>query len=138
MFRAPPRFELGRYQTQLSPDDEARYQAEMGPRASDTLDYDMRGWWLAHRGQPIPAEGVHFEDTYKLPNHPTFSDESKVHGVDGFTGGTWGREEGGKDTFTPSPTNLANMGAAGLKDYFREVEPSAVLLSTLLGGKNAR
>lgn len=41
----------------------------------------------------------HWGDIGKKPNHPTFSDESKYSGVDGYVGGSWNGEE-----FTP-PSN---------------------------------
>lgn len=39
-------------------------------------DYDLKGLWLENP-KVKPSSNLHFPDTYKLPNHPTFSDESK-------------------------------------------------------------
>jgi hypothetical protein len=36
----------------------------------------MRGYWKANPGGKPDSRG-HFPDTFKLPNHPTFSAESK-------------------------------------------------------------
>lgn len=38
-------------------------------------NYDLRGLWKSNPGA-VPAPNMHFPDTYKLPNHPTFSNES--------------------------------------------------------------
>src|SRR6185369_6907776 len=89
-------------------------------------DYDYESWQKANPGVQM-APGQHYPDTYKLPNHITFSDESMYHGGDN-QGGHWGTNEQGKDTFTPGPTNLKNYSMEALQDYFKRVEPDAVLL----------
>jgi hypothetical protein len=38
-------------------------------------DYDLRGLWKKNPNMK-PSANLHFPDTYKLPNHPTFSNES--------------------------------------------------------------
>jgi hypothetical protein len=38
------------------------------------VDYDFRGAWKSGLSQ---GEGGHWFDTFKKPNHPTFSDESQ-------------------------------------------------------------
>ena len=38
-------------------------------------DYDLKGLWKSNPNVK-PSANLHFPDTYKLPNHPTFSDES--------------------------------------------------------------
>lgn len=43
-----------------------------------TGNYDLRGLWLSNPNAQ-PSSNLHFPDTYKLPNHPTFSDESKYY-----------------------------------------------------------
>jgi hypothetical protein len=84
----------------------------------------MRGF---HKDNPdfVTAPGKHFPDTYKKPNHPTFSDESKYHGGK-YEGGHWGFENG-KDTFTPGRTNLEQHTAKEIQDYFKEYEPNVIL-----------
>jgi cell wall-associated NlpC family hydrolase len=62
--------------TVLSPEDEERFQkwkARYAPQDSG-FDYDLRG---AFQEGVTPARNGHFPDTYKKPNHPTFSNESK-------------------------------------------------------------
>src|SRR6266849_6500039 len=85
---------LGNYDTQLTPEQETTYGQRYGSDAAN--DYDMRGYFKANPDVMPNAEGQHYPDTYKKPNHPTFSDESIYHGQAGNQGGTWGRE-GDKD-----------------------------------------
>ncbi len=115
----------GKYNTKLNAADEKAFQewAAKNGRANDTYDYDLRG---AFKNGAAQSENGHLPDTYKKPNHPTFSDQSMYHGVDGNVGGTWGRQDG-KDTYTPSETNLKNMSPAELQQYFQSVEPDAIL-----------
>jgi len=89
-------------------------------------DYDYDSWQKANPGVEM-LPGQHYPDTYKLPNHMTFSDESMYHGGDN-RGGHWGTDEQGKDTFTPGPTNLEHHSMGELRDYFKRVEPDAKLL----------
>jgi hypothetical protein len=112
------------YDTKLSYSDEEKYRKTFGPDAS--VDYDMRGYFKANPKATPNQEGVHYPDTYKKPNHPTFSMDSQYNGVDGNWGGVWGTEDD-KDTFVPSSTNLKNMSKDELQDYFKRVEPNAIL-----------
>lgn len=114
------------YNTALSPGDEQQFQAwarEKG-RERDVADYDLRGAWKANARQ---ADNGHLPDTFKKPNHPTFSNESRYSGKDGNTGGRWIERKGGKWAFEPSDTNLRNLTADELTAYFREAEPDAEL-----------
>lgn len=115
-----------RYNTALSADEEQRFQAwakEKG-RARDVYDYDLRGAWKANAQE---ASNGHLPDTFKKPNHPTFSSESQYSGKDGQTGGRWIEGKGGRWAFEPSDTNLRNLSADELAAYFREAEPDADL-----------
>jgi hypothetical protein len=118
-----------KYNTKLSKDDEAKFQswAEQSGHAGDTRDYDMRGWWKKNGSNGQTDERGHFTDEFKKPNHPTFSDESKYDGADGNKGGKWGGTDDAP-TFTPSQTNLKNMSADELQDYFSKVEPDSKLV----------
>ena len=69
----------------------------------------------------------HLPDTYKKPNHPTFSNESIYSGVDGYVGGTWSRM-GNRDVFSPNMSNV--LSRQELAYYFRQYEPNAILLDT--------
>ena len=67
--------------TPLAPTEEVMFQ-DWAKRNNVRLDpgwnedYDMRGLWKANPGAVPDARG-HWPDTYKLPNHPTFSDQSQ-------------------------------------------------------------
>lgn len=60
--------------------------------------YDYRGFWLENRNKNIDYKqpDFHFTDTYKKPDHPTFSVESKYadkkYGIDPKTVGHWDGE----------------------------------------------
>ena len=119
-----------RYNTRLSPEDEAAYQAwaKKNGRENDVEDYDMRGAWLEAKQKGVSLEDGrgHFPDTYKKPNHPTFSDQSKYNGAGGAKGGTWSKTEDGRDVFTPN-RKLSTEEEKSLKAYFAKNEPNAVL-----------
>lgn len=85
------------FNTVLSPGDEAKFKdwkAKYAPRDSGA-DYDLRG---AFKAGLTPAANGHWPDTFKKPNHDTFSNESKYaaygnagHWVDGqYVAGTGG------------------------------------------------
>jgi hypothetical protein len=124
---APPDF-TNAYNTQLTPQQEQQFQAwaKKEDRLNDLAVYDLRGWWKA--GAKIDPASGHFTDQFKKPSHPTFSDESIYHGVDGFEGGHWTEQPKGQWSYRPSSTNLQmNGGPQGLQDYFQRVEPSVRL-----------
>jgi hypothetical protein len=121
----PPDF-TGRFNTQLSPAEEQAFQAWLAKsgKEGDLRDYDLRGAWKA---DAKAAANGHLPDTWKKPNHPTFSTESVYNGVDGKVGGEWIEEGKDKWRFVASRTNVANMGRDGLNEYFRRTEPDAKL-----------
>lgn len=116
------------YNTRLPQRDEARFQMWLNAQsdrtgrdvAQDLYDYDLRGWWS--RNQDRDLDGAHLTDTYKKPNHPTFSDESRYHGIEGLSGGTWRRNTDGSWEFRPGTTNLRMHGTDQLQRYFEERE----------------
>lgn len=66
----------GQYDTQLSEAEETAFKAwkkKWAPNDSGA-DYDLRGAFRSGF-KPDPDTG-HWPDTYKKPNHPTFSDQS--------------------------------------------------------------
>lgn len=114
------------YNTQLSPEEEAQFVAwanSMG-KLGDVADYDLRGAWKAKVAQ---AGNGHFPDTFKKPNHPTFSVESQYSG-EGVEGGRWVDAGNGQWQFWASPANLDAMGADGLDSYFKQAEPDVALV----------
>ena len=90
----------------------------------DLYDYDVRGWW---KGGGSTAENGHGPDTFKKPNHPTFSEESAYSGGASGLGGKWGGTEDAP-TYAPSKTNIRQYGWEELKRYFQEVEPGVKLI----------
>ncbi len=114
----------GRYNTLLSPEEEAAYQQQYpDPRA--TYDYDMRG---AFQQGISPAENGHYPDTFKKPNHPTFSDQSMYHGVDGNFGGSW-TQQGDQWLFAPGQTNIDMHTLPGLQSYMQQNDPTVSLIA---------
>ena len=112
------------FNTPLTPEEEARYRRELGDKANDTYDYDMRGFWKS-QGQLDPRG--HAGDQFKKPNHPTFSDQSQYSNF-AVPGGHWSEPRiPEKVHFTPSHVNIENMGEQGLQAYFEEVEPENIL-----------
>lgn len=115
------------FNTPLSPQEEQAFQswATKSGRAGDVYDYDLRGAWKTNSQE---ASNGHLPDTFKKPNHPTFSNESVYNGQHGFQGGQWQETEPGKWSFTPGPTNLHWRKPEDLQQYFKEREPNAVLI----------
>jgi hypothetical protein len=116
----------GQYNTKLSPTEEHDFQAwvQKTGKSKDLADYDLRGAWKA--GAKEAANG-HLPDTFKKPNHPTFSQESQYQ-AEGLQGGSWKKDASGKWSFIASQANVKNMGADGLRKYFAEHEPNVKLV----------
>lgn len=76
-----------KFTTALPPQEEQKFldwRNKLAPHDSGA-DYDLRG---AFKAGLAPNEKGHWPDTYKKPNHPTFSTES-IYGIYGNPG-TWG------------------------------------------------
>lgn len=86
-------------------------------------DYDYEG----ARKAGLAGDGPkgHWPDTYKLPNHITFSTDSKYSNPK-TPGGTW-REVNGKWHYKPSTYVISQHGEENLRRYFAENERDAVL-----------
>jgi hypothetical protein len=124
----------GKYNTELSPDEETQYQdwikGESAKRkrdiGKDEIDYDMRGDWKAGASRD---ERGHGGDTYKKPNHPTFSEHSQYHGTpddegNPQSGGRWIQDKKGRYVaFEPSDTNAKHWPDWALKQYMTAEEP---------------
>lgn len=96
------------YDTSLSPVEERDFQTWKAVNAPNDsgADYDLRG---AFKAGVMPDARGHMPDTWKKPNHPTFSDQSQYAvGGDRAKAGTWNGE-----TFTPAK----GPKAATWKDY---------------------
>lgn len=125
-----------KYNTRLTPLAEMRFRAWlMGENnrqernvGQDLYDYDLRGMWNAGGG--FGGDNGHAGDTWKKPNHPTFSTDSIYNGQDGFQGGVWRQTPDGI-TYTASPSNTWNHDE--LRRYFDEHEPGVrAILDALL------
>lgn len=122
------------YNTSLDPGQEAQYQRWLQLQSAlnnrdmsgDNTNYDMRGAFVSGATQ---AGNAHWPDTFKKPNHPTFSDQSQYNGVDGHTGGSWS-QMGQRWYFSPSATNLQMHGVAGLQNYLQQSDPTVSLMPT--------
>jgi len=124
------------YETKLLPEQMPAFQAYVenlavlqGRPVPDVLrdvhDYDLQGAFLSGLQ---PDDRGHLQDTYKKPNHPTFSDQSRYNGIDGNQGGVWDQVNGA-DRFRAGMTNVQNMGGAnGLRQYFNQYEPGVRLV----------
>ena len=125
---AGPENMTGRYNTQLTDEEEKQYQAwaKENGRERDVFDYDLRGAWKEMQSGTMSEDARgHLGDKYKKPNHPTFSDQSIYNGVDGYVGGKW-EDVNGQLQYTPRRT-MGEGEARWLQRYFNEVEPDVKL-----------
>lgn len=112
------------YDTTLSKDEESKFQdwkQKYAPNDSG-YDYDLRGAFKAGL-KPDPETG-HWPDTFKKPNHPTFSNESIYYPYAPQKAGHW---EGEK--FIP-PDNVI-IPATGAAKYWY-VDPRARPMNPVL------
>ncbi len=115
------------FNTQLSPEEEQQFQqwiVASGRSLNDLFDYDLRGAWKSGVAQDPRG---HLPDTWKKPNHPTFSTESMYNNGQ-YQGGAWVQLPNGGWTFTATPWNVQNYGAQDLQQYFSSVEPDSKLV----------
>ena len=127
-----------RYNTELSPEEEAKYKAWVESQSKtqkrdiskDEIDYDLRGDWKA--GAERDERG-HGGDTFKKPNHPTFSEHSKYHALpddegEAHVGGKWVKDkEGNYVGFEQSETNKKHWPEWAIRDYLDKQEPGIKL-----------
>jgi hypothetical protein len=109
------------------------YQSKLQKRdvSQDEENYDLESYYnslKANPGEPgkfdSAASSGHLPDTFKKPNHPTFSKDS-MYSIPGIQeGGEWNKDF---SEYTPSDVNMRNKGLRGLDNYFEEVEPSVKL-----------
>lgn len=143
----------GGYVTKLSKDDEAKFtkwKRRYAPNDSGE-DYDLRG---AFRAGVTPAANGHWPDTFKKPNHPTFSEESVYSQRDpSLPAGRWDGENflppalyadgGNVDPLTGAPIldpSPPRQQTPINEEYYREVErglqgenPIATKIGTIAG-----
>jgi len=126
------------FNTSLTPEQEAKFQAwaasakeVLGRNLNQDLStYDMRGLWKDEISQGMIEgfkEGMHFIDTYKKPNHPTFSDESKYSSKE-YSGGKWG-----EGTFAPSKDQMkAGWDPKLAQQYFDRIKENIKVVTPQL------
>jgi len=88
-------------------------------------NYDLQGAYLAGLST---ADNGHLPDTFKKPNHPTFSNESKYSGKDFGTGGQWSQNPDKTWSFAVSPDQLKISDPRAIADYFKNNEPTGTLI----------
>lgn len=109
------------------------FKQYLGNRGSEE-DYDLKG---AYNDDEVyfdweeeennnPGKG-HFSDKYKLPNHPTFSIDSKYSNSI-IPGGTWEKDEKGNWSFKTSPWVESQHSLNDLRQYFLDNEPGITLI----------
>lgn len=120
-----PADQTANYNTPLSPQEEARFQAwvKASGRERDLYDYDLRGAW---KKNTKAATNGHLPDTWKKPNHPTFSRES-IYSGPYATGGEWAPLPNNQWQFNATDDNLRYRSPQELQQYFKQVEPGNLL-----------
>lgn len=116
------------FDTRLSPQQEAAFQQWRGglsPDLQNTGDYDLRGAYAANAQE---AANGHLPDTWKKPNHMTFSSGS-MYSTPSAPGGEWSQiapptaqQPEGQWQFNATPQNLRAHTADDLLNYFQAVE----------------
>ena len=97
---------------------------EVSEKKNESDDYDYAGYRNAvAKGLIKPKEGEedHYPDTFKLPNHVTFSNESMYSNAK-TPGGNWMETDKGEYYFHPSAHNLKNTPPDAMADYFKNYE----------------
>ena len=133
------------YQTPLNSIERAGFEAwrsQLPRYQQGTSDYDLQGYYKDARNGTDPRAtlvlgpyGAHFNDYKKLPFHPTFSNQSMYHGVDGWKGGSWVplNQKETQWAFNVGDTNRMPIGGfrrGGLLNYFHENEKGSIPLDT--------
>lgn len=100
-------------------------------------DYDYVGYYNKYPNDLFThQEGQHYTDEFKLPSHPTFSNES-IYSNRQTPGGNWSRisnNNGQQWNFTPSDWQLSQKGyLPKVIDYLIVSEPQGVTLTDKYG-----
>lgn len=127
-----------KYNTELTPDEEAKYQSWVKSQSAkvkrdvsmDEIDYDLRGDWKSGAARDKRGHGG---DEFKKPNHPTFSEHSQYHNVpdeegNPNVGGRWIKNPKGRVVaFEQSETNQKHWPDWAMKDYLNRAEKGVKL-----------
>lgn len=120
------------YTTPLNKNQEIAYQLWRKRLPSDLqneTDYDLRGAFLNNARE---AANGHLPDTFKKPNHITFSEESQYHSSEN-PGGQWVSDGNGSWVFFASPTNIKHNDPVTLQNYFNTKEKNSTLVLPDMG-----
>lgn len=81
-----------------------KWKSQLPDRLQDDRNYDLKGFYKQYGKQPLPKEEeYHLTDEFKLPNHPTFSSESRYYNPETeYLGGKW---DNGIANWTYSPNS---------------------------------
>jgi hypothetical protein len=124
---------VSEYNTKLTPNEAKEFENwginRYGSKENllrEMGSYDIQGAWKAIKNKEIDFDPVtgHLPDTYKKPNHITFSNESKYANGQG---GQW-NQINNRWQFKPSPKTLELHGKQSLEDYFKKYEPDSDLI----------
>lgn len=89
--------------TRLNPNQDSLYQlwrSKLPTNLQYEGNYDLKRMWLENPGTR-PTANMHFPDRYKLPNHPTFSNESMYFNAGNqYMAGRW-QETDSSWNYTP-------------------------------------
>lgn len=127
------RREAPRFETALTPGEGLRFKewkAKNAPNDSGE-DYDLRGAFKAGVN-PDPKTG-HWPDTFKKPNHPTFSDQSVYAGQAPDKAGTWNG-----DSYTPPASREIQLSQSQIDLAKNDKMIGTPYSVTLKDGKRAR
>lgn len=114
------------YDTPLTPEQEQaflQWQGKLPANLRGNEDYDISG---AFAGGAQVQNG-HLPDTYKKPNHMTFSEESQ-YSTPEQPGGRWVEDGKGGWVFWAGEGNMMNHPVSELADYFAAQEPGNPLV----------
>lgn len=109
------------FNTALTPQQEAAFQQWRGllsPDLRNTQDYDLRGAYL---GNAQASANGHLEDTWKKPNHITFSDGS-IYANAQNPPGQWTQAPDQSWTYQAPPTFERYHTPDQLLNYFQVYE----------------
>jgi len=116
-----------RFNTNLTLGEKKRFKSWTKEQGNlwDKGAYDVQGFWkeTIDKGIDVRDEGGHGPDTYKKPNHPTFSNQSQYAGKQNNPGGTWVEPGRNVDPRTvgayhPSDATKKIHGGKGFYDWF--------------------
>ena len=99
------------YKTKLNSKEESKFlkwRSTLPENLQNENDYDLRGYYKEYGNKPIP-KGIepHLTDEFKLPNHPTFSQNSRYYNDEtSYLGGKW--ENGSLNWIYVPNSNLKN------------------------------